>query len=208
MEQEIKNHRDAVNASRMEIEAFKQKLDEISQNIDVKIAALQSQTKSDRTAMDMVQEQIYAQVDQFHSQINNISQYCEKSFKSLRTTMDTRDSYFLTIDGFKDFECKVDQLLATLRLSISQYKDTISQELEKIDESISKSFNQTKSILDIELSKIDSHINKINSDLDVYAINFSGQQKEIELVKKRCFYIEKNIENLYTQIERLKDANP
>ena len=84
--------------------------------------------------------------------------------------------------------------------------DVLRQRCEKISDETKQSIEM---VLAIVQKRIDEGIqNRKEQDvtLDHFAINFSGMQQEIEKAKKRCFIIEKNIENIYTQIERLKEA--
>ena len=208
VQQEITNHNNAILATNISLEEFRQKLSDIVLKSDQKLAALNSNFVSQSAAISFIKDDVQKAIDKCARDINESSLSTLGTLRGMKKMIDERDTYFLTIDGFKEFEKRVDEYLANLRLAFVLQKDIAVQEFNKISVNFQQRIEQISSEINFQFMKQADSIKDQNRQFDEMAINFSGVFREIEICKKRSFVIEKNIENLYTQIERLKAGKP
>jgi len=203
VQQEIKNHNDAVLECNIAIEALVQKLKEADENVS-------RRHEDSKVAISQLHENIkflYKKgedsLSQAFREIHDLEKECKSSLSSLRDLIEKRDSYFLTLDGFKAFENKVDQWLAQVKGSFSRQKEYFEEKLESLEarcqSMIARVEKECMDRLSIERNKRQ----EIDSALDLSSIHLTGAMKEIEINKKDIYLIQKNLENIYTQLERL-----
>lgn len=204
VKQEIKNHNDMVLACNSSLDEFRRKIEEITSVSNRKSQIISESLDKTNNRIGTLDESINKNTQLFTSQVNDLSAALRSSVKQIKDLIDKRDSYFLTLQGFEDFQTKIDEWMAHIKVSFYKQQDVIKDENKK-------THNCLLSIIEEKISEVKKEIKlqkeekkEINKSLDLVAVNFGGLTKEIESVKKRCFVIEKNIENVYTQIERLK----
>jgi methyl-accepting chemotaxis protein len=206
VQQEIKNHSDSVLACNMEMEKFRSALVEIAQRCDGRVNELHSDSVCLESSMIIFREVIQKSIDKLNRDISDLTGNFTLRLAGFRKAVDERESYFLTVHGFKEFQAKVDQWIANIKVSFENQKGNVIEEVSKSSQSIQKQIDSLNEELKKMLKSEKEKHEDFDKSLDIFALNFSGQTREIELMKKRCFVVEKNIENLYTVIERLKAA--
>jgi peptidoglycan hydrolase CwlO-like protein len=204
VQQEIKNHNDAILAANMSLDEFRRKLDAMKSTCESKDNLLESNVSTQEKNFLDLKSSLEKTLERYNRRINDIENITSVGLSGIRKSLDERESYFLTIDGFKEFESKVDQWLAHLKLSFALQKDALISEVNKVSKKIDKSINDLNIEINLTIKKESEERQKINRSLDEFAITFTGFRRELEIEKKRAFIIEKNIENLYTIIDRIK----
>ncbi len=204
VQQEIKNHNDMILASNSALDEFRRKIQEMSDQVDKKISLLTTLYTSSHVEMRRIEQESKDNSLLLKSSLNDSNALMEKHFKEIKESLQKRESYFLTISGFEEFQEKVDQWISHIKIAFCSQKETLLEETKKISSCLLKALDGYKEDIKNEFLSVQQEQKAINKCLDNFAATFSGFSREIDFCKQRCFVIEKNIENLYTQIERLK----
>lgn len=204
VQQEIKNHNDLLLASNMAIDDMRRKLDEVKVQSEKRIAALKTDLAMQTSSLDVVKEFVMGELSKFQRKIDDSLIGNKDDLNKVRKAMIDREEYFLTINGFEQFKLKIDEWMANIKRAFSVQKDTLCQDAKKIGQEAQCAIDSIEKSLKASIEKEADARREQDKQLDLFALNFDGVKREIEIVKKRCFIIEKNIENIYTQIEKLK----
>ena len=206
VQQEIKNHNDSILATNISLEEFKRQIAELSERSDKKLATIHSNFVAQAAAMSLLKESLEKCLEKCIREVSDTASSNESALKKMGKSIDKREEYFLTIEGFQLFQNKVDEWLANLRRSFNVQKDLLMQEISKVSEKFQLSVDAVKQHIAKDLNEEIEKRKEINQFLDTFSVNFSGIVREMEVCKKRCYIIEKNVENLYTQLERIKEG--
>jgi len=204
VQQEIINHNNSMLATNVAIDGFRRDLLDIEEKTLRNIASMQDSLRQYSVCSGEDKDKMIGLVNSTNRGLSDLSKNIDSSLKKINQNLESRFSYFLTIDGFKEFEKKVDQWISSLKALFAVQKDYFAQEIKKSSDCLLGMIENYKDEINIRLNTQKINHQEIESSLDVFAVNFSGHTKEIEACKYRCLVIEKNIEKLYTQIERLK----
>lgn len=206
VKQEITNHNDSILATNISLNGMRNDLEDMKAMASLESREVFKNFREYESAIEILKDDFQAHINRLQRDFNDKSAQSKSDLASIRKAFDDRSTYFMTIDGFAEFKQKIDQWTANIQRSFEVQNDTTRQRCEKISDET----KQAIEILRVAVQKsIDQEIeDRKDQDvtLDHFAVNFAGMQQEIEKTKKRCFIIEKNIENLYTQIERVKEA--
>jgi malonyl CoA-acyl carrier protein transacylase len=206
VKQEIKNHNDTILASAVKINGMVQQLEDMGKASDKNHQTYKNAFLGQKISLEHLEAKFDELIAKMQREHHDVSQQTKLDMKSIMKSFDDRSTYFMTIDGFDGFKKKIDHWSANIQRSFEVQNDVLRQRCEKISD-------ETKQAIEILRAAVQKSIDQEIEDrkdqdvtLDHFAVNFAGMQQEIEKTKKRCFIIEKNIENLYTQIERLKES--
>lgn len=129
---------------------------------------------------------------------NNVK--VENYLKDLKS----RASNFISNTDFEEFKKKTEDFIQSIKKSISDEREML---LEKIYEAYTNNrsyLHESVKKSDEKLDRFQKSLDMFRSELDRYRIDEQGVLRELQTYKKSVFIIEKNIENLYTQIERTR----
>lgn len=204
VQQEIKNHKDERLAICAALDEFRRRIQQVSEEVKKKCASLKS---SQDFWISKIEELASLQDSSTKMTSHHLKDLFEKlshKIKNIEISQQNRESYYLTTEDFEVFKEKVDQWLAHVRLSFARHSDSSKEIAKKLSDEFKKELKLHKEEVEEVLKNFRKAIHESEKSLDAFAINTSGIVRETEAVKKRAFIIEKNIENLYTQIERIK----
>lgn len=202
VQQEIKNHNDVVLSSHASIEEFKRKINQISNELEKKLLLSSKSCSENHQAIKALDKIMEDAIAEFTRKLNDSNALMLSNFNGIKKSIEARESYFLTLDGFREFESKIDQWVSHLKISFHSQKQYLLDEINSLSKSIAQEIDKCRQEIDSKINLCKQEVKEINKSLDVFAVNYSGVLSEIERCKKRCFVIEKNIENIYIQIKR------
>lgn len=205
--QEIKNHNDQVLATNMTMAKFQQKLIELRGLAENMSAIADSKVQRFRTELDLLRTSVLELKDKTISHSNtNLSERSriEKkqnelldSVVSLNTSVKNIETHIARID---DFNIQTRQCIVTLLGMVNEE----TYQTRKINEYQNKKVKE-------EILSIPSGIPELKNELEqkiaTSYVDFQGAMRELEIVKRTSFIQEKQIENLYTLIERLEKGS-
>lgn len=204
VQQEIKNHNESILACNMTLDEFRRKLAEIKSESEKNIAEIRSNLSLYDSKVILFKEAVQKELDKCARDISDNSGNVAMNVMKLKKAIEDRESYYLTLDGFKEFQSKVDVWIASIQQSFARNNSSIFDEIKRINSLHNASIEEHKKYVDSRLTNIISASIELEKSLDEFAVTFSGVSREMEICKKRCFVIEKNIENIYIQLERSK----
>ena len=204
VQQEIKNHNDSLLASNMAIDDFRRQLSDLKSEYEKLSNSVRADISIQSNSLTGLEDSINAALRAVIRDLNDSTALNKRQVESLCRSIGGRESYFLTLQGFEEFKEKIAQWVANIDRLFFQQKDAYSQEISKITEKMQISIENSRNILEKSIKEEKEAREKQKKTFDIFALNFEGHTRETEVLKKRCFIIEKNIENIYTQIERSK----
>lgn len=204
VKQEIKNHQETVLATSLAINALNKRLDDL----EVIVTGLQAKTTSELAF------------------IRSVFRDMDKDFLSFQSKVkqdanDSRDQKNLDEERIREMEkeasdCskrseEINGKIAVLLIldkdknsDIKRLGSEISSEIDRLKLKFFEELRKTKQeILDLP-SEAQRVKEELKAEIAIDKVDFSGVIRELEVYKKSVFVIEKNIENIYTQIERLQ----
>lgn len=207
VQQEIKNHNDQVLATNMTMAKFQQKLIELRGLAENMSAIADSKVQRFRTELDLLRTSVLELKDKTISHSNtNLSERSriEKkqnelldSVVSLNTSVKNIETHIARID---DFNIQTRQCIVNLLGMVNEE----TYQTRKINEYQNKKVKE-------EILSIPSGIPELKNELEqkiaTSYVDFQGAMRELEIVKRTSFIQEKQIENLYTLIERLEKGS-
>lgn len=206
VQQEIKNHNDMILATNQSLEEFRREIIETSNKSDKRHAKLEDYLTYLEIDIKKIENNACLNIKNLESKLQDIQSILEKKFTSLGQGIEKRESYFLTLQGFQDFQKKIDEWLANIRVLFEKQKCSFDDEIKKIYCAIDESIFSLKAKIEQKITDSIKKSEDIDSSLDIYAVNNAALKKEIDHLKKQNFILEKNIENIYTQIKRIKES--
>ena len=205
VQQEIINHNKCILASNVLIDEIKSELDCIKKILDKKTALIQSQISEHSLVIENIVETSVNAEKNIKTEFNELRKYKTDQLECVKKSICDRESYFLRVEGFSKFKEALDRSIANIERMFHEQKDNLRQSYNTIVDLIDRKIEDFKSCFDKKVVCDAKERNDIDKRLDAIVMNHEGTKTEIENIKKRCFVIEKNIENLHTRIDRLKD---
>jgi len=206
VKQEIKNHNDSIASTNEAINEMRQQIKDLKEGYskgDAAIGSVVSNHSSQLLDVSSVMQKLSSHV---LSRLNDLAKDTNLKFDDVKKGFETRESYYLTVSDFDQFRVKIDEWISQMRRLFEVHQSTLSQGIHKAALSHEKPLAEYEGRWKSHVNYLLKDIEDINVSLDGFGSKFDSVKTEIERLKKGCFVIEKNIENLYTQIERLKAA--
>ena len=204
VKQEIKNHNDSILATNVAINEIVENIRELKTTSDKKREILHNNLAAHIADFYILQDKIENDIKTLKREYNDFSLDNKKNLILIKKSLDDRETYYVTVVGFDQFKQKIEQWAANLQRAFQVQQDSFRQRIDKLIESSCSAIESARKSLQKNIDSETESRRQQDQTLDHFAVNFSGLQKEIEVLKKRCFVIEKNNENIYTQIDRLK----
>ena len=204
VQQEIKNHNDAVLASNSAIEEFRRQISDLKSEYKKLSISIGADNSTHANSLKNLEDALNNDISRLQRSINDSSEFQRSKLYALREAIESRESYFLTLQGFEEFKQKIDQWVANIERAFKQQKDAHCQEISKIAEKLQNSIEISRNSVEKSIKEEKEARGEQEKTFDIFAVNFSCLKEEVELLKRNCFVLEKHNENLYTQIERMK----
>lgn len=127
---------------------------------------------------------------QMMTAFNNLISHCSFSY------MPMEKFYSL----FQDLEDRV----ASNHLDSTSKLDSLSHTVGHLHGKIQQHVDELRQEVESRKPDVNPLYNHVDQKFDIFRVDFEGILREIAILKQTVAYEEKKIENLYTQIERLK----
>lgn len=204
VQQEIRNHNEsllatnlALNEIRESIEKNKREQDEVNANLGSTI------TRMNQLGLEL-SSSVLELSKKLQYQINDMNAFMEEMRAGVAISIEN------SVRAHAKFEGTENQI-TDLKFTVSKLEDEargINQIVErKIDEAQFKCVKHVEKMKK-EILEIPSEAQAVKKELEekmsVDRVDFEGLMKEIQIVKKRSFIIDKHLENIYTELEKLK----
>ena len=204
VKQEIKNHQDSMLATNLAINEVRKLIGELSERCDRKYAKLDS----DRLSDDMCYRNLIHSLDEFRFGMQSRMNDSESLGKRLTERVND------TQNGLQDcvsMQVVNQESIRELKSSDGQRRTgvlALSVELEQEIRNVKNYVLEIAKKVKDQILEMPSEAQAVKKELeekmDIDKVDFTGIMREIQVYKKTVFIIEKNIENLYTQIAKLQ----
>ncbi len=205
VQQEIKNHQDSVSSIHQANLDLVKRIENIEINLSNKNAALESKNKSLEIEIDLLKSNFVRCSKNVESKLNDLSSsnndYAKKLEITYQNSLDSKDEIELIINFIYSFE----KVIKDLEAHVIGSKLIIDSSFDILDVKFRSEFNNFKNEV-LNLPNDNEKIRKeFEEKIDSHRIDVAGIMKEIVVFKKSTMIVEKQIENIYTLIQRLKD---
>ncbi|MCK5021392.1 MAG: hypothetical protein KAS32_30550 [Candidatus Peribacteraceae bacterium] len=200
VKQEIASHNLAIQRSNKSLQDFRQALDDFAKNRDE--IRKQNQQLHDQTRQQFVTEKENMEVsfDDQRRYLRDLSKKTKQEIEEIKKEIAekatdehlTEMSMALSVD-YGRLRRRLDDRLSTV-------EGNCFEECRKQDYLNA----EHKKYIEHRLQKIDEVIDAKKAEIEVAKTECAGVLKELQIYKKREFIVEKKIEHLYNQIERIK----
>jgi hypothetical protein len=205
VQQEIRNHNDAVLATNVAIEDLRKQIVQVYKKFDEKIAKMHSDLCTYRAEIIMLKDQFDKTIKKYSSDVNDKCALNELDLKSIVKKVEDREINFTPISDFNNLHKKIDKSYIEIKNSFDIKIEELRNSIYQVYNKLCTSVEDVKNDLHEEISEESESRKTFENSLNAVAVNFAGYQRELEICKKRCFVIEKNMENIYTIISRKTD---
>ncbi len=205
VQQEVKNHNDSILATNVSINDMRSRIKILSDTVERNAQQSHQLFMGITSSIDAMKESFETSIHRVNCKIGDCQNDNHREIEAFKKSTSDRESYFLTIKDFETFHAKIDEWMSQIRMLFEKQNHHLTLCISKASEAHIPAVEQAKSSFRQECIDNIEQVKEINKSLDIFAVNFQSLKKEIEVYKKNNFVIEKNIENIYTQIERLKE---
>lgn len=206
VKQEIINHNQQIEQSNSSINELRKQIESIKFEQDKANNAFASQISQLNANCTELSKNILSVVQKLTSALNDLSVRLERdvaSIEELRTGFDLLHRKHLDLakqiqsnsNSWSDHARKISKLEAQFPMEIERSEDRMLKTMDRIKENI---LNRPS-----EAQLVKSQLEKVLASQD---IDFQGVMTELKAIKKQAFILEKNQENIYTQIQRVKEG--
>lgn len=207
VQQEIKNYQDSLNFVLQSINQLKDSVEDVRQQSLENHAMLHSVQVNLLGQLKDAQE-CYAQLSRkFDIAMSDQRKINERNSLELR---DVTNAVIKKISIDSNFQLKSENLMQsvnTVRLENQKEIKNLNQFCSDLMIRFRKEILKTKQDILASPSKADEIKNEMDEKIARHTVDVDGIMREIKVIKKENFIFQKNLENIYTQIEGLKNPS-
>ncbi len=203
--QEIKNHQDFIHQTNQALQNLNNAIQCLSLRMEKFIAKSDSERKDTLIGFDNFKEQTCKECHQCSQRIGDLESKFLALQRESKEIFETISMDFLQIDDYVNRTIPDRRRLDLIEKVYRENKESLYQSLDQLRAYVDTKSSQLKQDLTPDSSKDDAIKKFLEDKLIAFKIDFEGLVTEIAQLKKSAFYEQKKIENIYTQIERLKE---
>lgn len=204
VQQEIKNHQDRTNYVNAKIHDLDQKVDFLSSKIELHRAQIDNDSVMLEIRVKDLEDSLKKENSRLESHVNDYRLNNQRNSKEIQSIIQSIEK---CIENQKEIYGKISELFGKDKISSEKFKGlagVLDSELGCLKSKLERALQQTKEEILNRPSEAQEMRKNLELKIESNRIDFSGLLREMQVYKKNVFIIEKNIENIYTQIERLK----
>jgi phage shock protein A len=204
VKQEIKNYQDERSALNQAINSLRKDLQDHVEDSNLRFAKLESfsskfdsQLKQFKGEMDKLFYQISSYEKNIQKSIEEVSERIKPLIQKVQDLSKDHLSLETRVTANTGFIVQNKKDIAYLKTDLGRKEFLIYERIKKETQwSIDYILNLPSEALEVK--------EELKKELDVTNLNFSGFKQTLDSHRKSLYVLEKNIENIYTQIERSK----
>jgi len=202
--QEIKNYNDSILTTNMSINKLFAEIEQLKKALAKDGNDYQNELYVHGVEIGFLKKKNEDAIQKLKGIIDENHQKNLDNLKAIRKSFDDRESYYLRVEGFDQFKRTLEKWMANIQRMFEVQKDVLRRDIQLSSEKLTASLENTQTSLHIKIKEESDLRKKNEGNFDIFALHFDSLKTEIERLKKRSFIVEKEIENLYTQQERMK----
>lgn len=204
VQQEIKNHQDAVYSTNQAFNDIRNKVEEMSNQSLENYALIVSQHKNLEIEIQLLKEKVDSFMRKFERNINDQSILNERNaiqYEDVVETLEKRIKLEVNFfDRLKDVERhsyevseSSEALQKTVETNLNSWHSRCMRDMAKLKEEV---YSRPSGALEVKKD--------LEEQIASYRVDVDGIMREINIFKKSTYVVEKKLENIYTQIERMR----
>lgn len=201
VQEEIRSHNIAIQKTNRDIRLLNEILEECKkQNQSIKTTNL--------LAYQDVQDRFVKECSRLENAFEEQRRFIRKNadrLDSLIESFEQKIDQFVDFKSFKEFADECKNNYDTARKFVLDISAKINENIFELHNQVLEKIDIYKKNHEQHLDSLKNQIDKLNQNLDLNKIDSIGILKELQVYKKTVFVIEKKIEHIYTQIERIKE---
>jgi len=204
VQQEIRNHNESLLATNLALNEMRESIEKNKREQDAVNAAISSTITQLNQSSVALSESVLELSKKLQYQINDLNAFMDEMRKGVAISIEN------SVLAHARFEANGNKI-SDLEFTLSRLEDDARGIHKIVEREIQES--QYKCVAHVdrvkkEILEIPSEAKEVEKNLtgklEAAYVDFQGLMKEIQIVKKRSFIIDKNLENIYTEIEKLK----
>lgn len=204
--QAIKNHNDSVLQTNMALQDLRRDFDSIKATVDAHHAEVHSRFVMLDISLETHRSTISEIVDMMNRRITDYEASMSEFRKKMEVSFAHTEQESLSVESFNQQWGFVLESLAEMRRKIDYDKDSLGQEIQRSVNIFRSNIDQLRSDVFDRPSEAEAVRQQLTGKLQEAIIDSAGLVREVDVCKKTTFTIEKHIEDLYTQVERLRGS--
>lgn len=207
IKQEIKNYQDSLFNITQSINELKLSIKSLSEKVNENHALIKSQNTLLEIELDITKKDIQSFSSKVSSELNDI-----RSVQ--RRQADTMLSLSGTLSALMNKQSDIDKAVFDSHLKLESFKKETNvfksdndHELNMVAKRFIKSLEDMKEEINSKPSEYLEYKSYFDNTMQSHAVNVKGVFEIIEKQKQAIYVMQKQIENLYTLIDRLKKGN-
>lgn len=205
VKQEMKNYQDSKLATNLSINNLKGEIVALSAEVDLNKCKVESDIKLQDLEREKVENEFNKFIEWKNYQDKDLNNKIDAEFKKISSSLKSLATSFkegdellkevLTLsEGLTEYQNNNSHLEYYFNLEIARLKRSLKEGLKLQKEEILGIPSEAETVKKYLLDK-----------MEVQNIDFQGVYREMTILKKDLYVVEKNIENIYNLIKRLKE---
>lgn len=207
VKQEIKNHNDQMLATNISINEMKEILKAQANLYENELAKFHHRQVIQEIELGNSKQAFCELSEKFERFINDMNAFSEKCKSEIKLSVENSVNAHSKNEASLNIINSLDQKLEDLTDSVVGLSFNFSKEIEDASKSLKKEIEKSKKEILSLPSEAQAVKKELQDQMSIDRVDFTGLIREVNICKKTSMIIEKNIENLYTHIERLKAGN-
>ena len=204
VKQELKNHKDSKLATNLSINNLRKSVEALSLKMDSRYSKLESELNIQSSDYQTLENSFERFREWKNSQDRDLAAKQEEILEELKETSKRLDFSFREQDSIKDRMTEIIDSIANCEKKNKYLEYHLGVEVQRTK----KYFDSALKLLKTEILSIPSEAEAVKKmildKMEIQHVDFSGLTRDLTFYKKNIYVIEKNIENIYNIIERLK----
>jgi len=204
VQQEIKNHQDAVYSNNQSLNEIKVKIEEMSNQSLENYALISSQQKYLEIEIDKIKDFIKIISQKLESHVCDQRNLNERNSIEYQDVVETLEKRLRLEVNFFDRLREVENQNHNVLQSNAKSIKTVENNLESWHSRFLRDVSKFKEEIYSMPTGLEADLEDMAEKIAANYIDVEGIMREINVFKKSTYIVEKKLENIYTLIERMK----
>jgi chromosome segregation ATPase len=207
VQQEIKNYNDSLNMILGSLREIKDEIQEIKKKADEKEAKLESWKVKCSAEFSEIKNVLDGFATVCHRNLNlqeRKNGELEARIGYIQNDLNQRQNHAF----FPQIVEKLGEKIEEIQKKVEGYEKTYISEINRLETKTARSVESVRREILYTPGELDLVKRQLEEKIASHSVDVSGIMKELSIYKHDNYITEKKIENLYTQVERLKKKEP
>ena len=204
VKQEIKNHNDSILATNLDINALKKSIDDLKKSLLKETAKNTSKDSTHNIEMSKITEKFDKLSIETFSKIENYKQTFVENLREFNFRLVETTDTFVTFDVVKVMRETFTSMIKDIKNGLQLLNGSIQGQFREVEKSIVKRFKSQEEDLKLLKKLVSDKEVSVLKRIDEVSVDKEGIQRELEIFKKGLYINDKQIEDIYMELDKLK----